>query len=286
MAIIFALNSMLFWGLSLFLAAVSSRKIGNVLTTFWMQLLGLTFGSFYFFVGKSTINLQMLMPYVPVLIAIALLQVIGSLAYYKGMEKGQVSLVSPLGASYGLVAAIMSIIFLKDILKLNQIAAILLIICGIIIISMNVKDFLRNKSVQILSGTKEGIIAMLGWGISLFLLIFPSKELGWFLPTIVFRLLIIGFLLVYIRFSKISIFPKSQKLPLRLLIFAGLFDIVAFFSYSLGVSQGYGSIVAPVSSASTLVTIFLGVVFLREKIDLRKFIGISAIVSGLVLISV
>ena len=286
MAIIYALMSMFFWGLALFLAAIASRKIGNILTLFWMQIFGFAIGSIYLLFSPNLASFNLLPPFIPVLFVVALLQAIGALAYYKGMVKGQVSLVSPLGASYGLITAILSIIFLKEILRLNQLVAILFIIFGMITISLNLKDLIKNKSIQLLTGTKEGIIAMLGWGVSLFLLIFPSKELGWFLPSIFFRFLIILFLLIYILYSKISFLPKTQKLPFKLLVFIGLFDILAFFSYSFGVSQGYGSIVGPVSSASTLVTIFLGLIFLKEKLGVRKIIGVAAIVGGLVLISI
>ncbi len=286
MAIIFALMSMFFWGLALFLAAIASRKIGNILTLFWMQIFGFVIGCIYLLFNLNLVNLNLILSFIPILAVIALLQATGTLAYYKGTIKGQVSLVSPLGASYGLVTAILSIVFLKEVLRLNQLVAIIFIIFGMIIISISIRDLIKNKSIHLLTGTKEGIIAMMGWGVSLFLLIFPSKYLGWFLPAIFFRFLIILFLLIYILYSKISIFPKTQKLPFKLLIFIGLFDILAFFSYSLGVSKGFGSIVGPVSSASTLVTIFLGLIFFKEKLGIRKIIGVFAIVSGLVMISI
>lgn len=286
MALIFALMSMFFWGLALFLAAIASRKIGNILTLFWMQIFGFVIGCIYLLFNLNLVNLNLILSFIPILALIALLQTTGTLAYYNGMVKGQVSLVSPLGASYGLITAVLSLVFLKEVLRLNQIVAILLIIFGMIIISINLKDILKNKSIQLLTGTKEGIIAMLGWGVSLFLLIFPSKYLGWFLPAIFFRFLMILILLIYILYSKVTIFPKAQKLPFKLLIFIGLFDMMAFFSYSLGVSKGFGSIVGPVSSASTLVTIFLGCIFLKEKLSVRKIFGVMAIVGGLVLISI
>ena len=286
MALIFALMSMFFWGLALFLAAIASRKIGNILTLFWMQIFGFIIGVNYALFNPHLVSLQLLPPFMAILAVFALLQVIGTLGYYKGLIKGQVSLVSPLGASYGLITAVLSLVFLKEVLRLNQIIAIFLIIFGIIILSINLKDLINKKSIQLLTGTKEGIIAMLGWGVSLFLLIFPSKYLGWFLPAIFSRFLMILILLVYILYSKIAIFPKNQKLPFKLLIFIGLFDMLAFFSYSLGVSKGFGSIVGPVSSASTLVTIFLGLIFFKEKLGVRKIIGVLGIVGGLVLISI
>ena len=152
-------------------------------------------------------------------------------------------------------------------------------------ISVNLKDLIKNKSLQLLTGVKEGLISMLGWGISLFLLISVTKELGWFLPAFIFRLLMLLLLTTYILYSKKSPLPKTDNFPWKILLVIGIFDMLAFFTYSLGVSSSYGSIVAPISSANTLITIILSLIFLKEKIKLRQTVGIAAIVSGLVLIS-
>lgn len=285
MGISTGLLTMFFWGIALFLAALASRKIGNILTLFWMQLFGLLVGTVYFFFNLNSFSLNSIFPFIPILFVIALLQVIAYLAFYKGLEKGQVSLVSPLGASWSLITAVLSLIFLKETLKVNQLLAILFITIGIIVISINLKDLIKHKSIHLLIGVKEGLISMLGWGVSLFLLIIVSKELGWFLPAFIFRFLILFILSTYIYSSKKSLFSKSAKFPWLMLLFIGLFDITAFFTYSLGVSSAYGSIVAPISSANTLITITLGVIFLKERVKLRQIIGITAIVSGLVIIS-
>ena len=285
MGIITGFFTMFFWGVAIFLAALASRKIGNILTLFWMQLFGFLVGTAYFLFNPNSLSLSSVVQFVPVLFFIALFQVMAYLAFYKGLEKGQVSLVSPLGASWSLITVVLSVIFLREALKTNQLLAILLIACGILIVSVNLKDLIKNRSVRLLTGVKEGVISMFGWGISLFLLISVSKELGWFLPAFVFRFLILLLLTTHIFYSKKSILPKSDKSPWIMLILIGLFDILAFFTYSLGVSGAYGSIVAPISSANTLVTIVLSVIFLKEKVKLRQTIGIGAILCGLILIS-
>lgn len=285
MGIVSGLITMIFWGIAIFLAAIASRKVGNILTLFWMQMFGFLVGLAYFFLNLHSLSLNSLLNFIPILLVIALLQVIAYLYFYKGLEKGQVSLVSPLGASWSLITVLLSIIFLKEVLKLNQLFAILLILAGIIIISVNIKEFIKNKSLQLLIGVKEGIISMIGWGVSLFLLIPVSQELGWFLPAFMFRLFILLILVSFSFYSKKRLLPKTSKFPWLLLITIGVFDICAFFSYSFGVSSAFGSIVAPISSANTLVTIVLGLIFLKERINKRQLVGIGAIVCGLVLIS-
>lgn len=178
MGILNGLLTMLFWGVAIFLAAIVSRRIGNILTLFWMQLFGFAVGLVYFLFNPQLLSIPTLLNLIPMLVAIALLQAIAYLAFYKGLEKGQVSLVSPIGASWSLVTAVLSAVFFREVLKINQILAIFAIIFGIIIISFDFKSVFGLKNFKLLIGVKEGIISVLGWGISLFLLIPISKALG------------------------------------------------------------------------------------------------------------
>ena len=285
MGILAGLLSMIFWGTAIFLAALASRKLGNVLTLFWMQLFGFITGFIYFFINFRTYNFISVPKIIPLLVIIAILQAIAYLAFYKGLEKSQVSLVSPIGAAWGLVTAILGVIFLKEKLSGTQIFSICFIVVGILLLSININDFIKLKKINLLAGVNEGIIAMLGWGVSLFFLVFATKDLGWFLPAFIFRLFLLLFLSVFILYSHKPLIPKLEKFPFILLLLIGIFDIGGFFSYSYGVSSTSASIVAPIGSAYALVTVFLARIFLKENIDLNKTIGILAIIGGLVLIS-
>ncbi|MDX1397246.1 MAG: EamA family transporter, partial [Oceanospirillum sp.] len=173
----------------------------------------------------------------------------------------------------------------SEILTLIQLSAVGLIIIGIVLLSINIKEFIKLKKVNLFIGVKEGIIAMLGWGISLFLLVYPAKNLGWFLPAFIFRLFILFILAGYILYKNKQLISNSSKFPFILLILIGGLDIGGFFSYSFGVVNTNASIVAPVGSAFALVTVVLAKIFLKEKFTLIKTFGILTIISGLVLIS-
>lgn len=287
MGILMGLGSMVFWGVAIFLAAIANRKFENVVVLFWMQVFGFLLGIIYFLYRfPSFLYLNLISSYLPQLITIALLQLFAYLSFYAGLKKGQVSLVSSVGASWGLLTAILGVFFLQETLRFNQIAAIILIISGIVLASTNIKEILSNKKIKLLGGVKEGLMAMLGWGISLFLLASLSKVLGWFLPALIFRFLLLLFLSVYIVISKKDFIPAKVKFPLWLLLFIGVFDMLAFFAFSLGTSGSSASIVAPIGSAYTLVTIALARIFLKEKLNLNQTIGICGIITGLILISV
>lgn len=280
------LGAMTFWGAAIFLAAIANRKFENVVVLFWMQLFGVVLGLVYFLFNLNTFTFGQIVPYIPQLTAIALLQLWAYLAFYAGLKKGQVSLVSSIGAAWGLLAAILGMIFLKELVRIDQMVAIFLIVGGIVMASTDIREIINNKKIVLMAGVKEGLMAMAGWGISLFLLATLTKVLGWFLPALIFRLLLLVFLSVYIRLANKDFVQAKGKFPLGLLLAVGVFDMLAFFAFSIGTSGSSASIVAPIGSAYTLVTIALAKIFLKEKIKTNQAIGICGIIAGLVLISI
>jgi len=274
------------WGTSDFLAAKSSRRIGYLLTYFWTQLVAFLIALIYFWIKLPTLNINNIPQYLIFLLPAGFLFLVGTLAFYKGLTEGQVSLVSPIGASWAMITVVLSVVFFKEVLQTNQIVAIILIISGIILVSVNLKELLKIKRLTLLGGIKEGLIAMLAWGISLFLMVPVSKALGWFLPVFALKLFGLLFLVIYTMFSKKSL-KIDLQIPLLILLFLiGFLDIIAFFAYSFGVEREYASIVAPVAASFPLVTIILARIFLKEKIVFNQALGIAGVIAGLILISI
>ncbi|KKQ02065.1 MAG: hypothetical protein US11_C0001G0024 [Candidatus Roizmanbacteria bacterium GW2011_GWA2_36_23] len=247
--------------------------------------MSLSIFTIYFLIKLTTFKLELIFSYLPVLTLIAFCQFIAYLSFYKGLSKSNVSLVSPIGATYSLVIVVLSTLIYKEVLNNGQILAIFLILTGIILTSVNLPVIFKFKKLTIFSGVKEGLVAMLGWGISLFLIVPVSQSLGWFLPAYIFKLIFLSFLLIYMLVKKQKIDKQKLKSNWLILIIIGVFDMVAFFSYSFGVMSEYASIVAPVAGAYSMITVVLGLVFLKEKLVFNQVVGILGIISGLVLIS-
>jgi len=273
------------WGASDFFAAVSSRKIGNILTLFGMEVVGLLVAFGYLLLSHATFDLVLLLKSLPLLIIITLLQIISFLAFYQGLTKAQVSLVSPLSSSWALVTTILSLIFLKETLTASEAIAITFIVISIFLLSINLGQLIKTKKMSVFAGVKEGIVAMGGFGISMFLIVLVSRTLGWFLPVFFFRLLAVFFLLLYLVFKKNQSFKKQTLSNLFLVIPIGLFDVGAFIAYGIGVRGERASIVAAVAGAFPLVTIILAKIFFKEKIVVNQAIGIIGIIGGLVILA-
>jgi len=284
MGIIMGLAAMAGWGIAIFFEAVANRQTKNFIVLFWMEFFGLILGLFYFFYKLSSFNFFLIYHYLPQIAVVAILQMIAYLSFYKGLAKAQVSLVSSVAACWGLLTAMLGVVILKEALKTNQVLAIIFIVIGIILASLDVDSFLKRK-IKLLVGVKEGLMAMLCWGISLFMLASLTKTMGWFLPAISFRFFLLIFLATYMVLAKKEFVEKKVNFPLLVLILIGVFDIVGFFTYSLGTAGSYASIVAPIGSAYVLVTIILARIFFKEKIKANQAVGILGILVGLVLIS-
>lgn len=284
--IISGLLSMLGWGISDFFAAKCSRKIGAILTLFWAQIFGFFIVLIYFFSKFPSFEINNIPKFLPIVLFAGFLFTVATVAFFEGFIKGKVSLVSAMGSSYVWIIVLLSIIFFNEILKTNQIIGITLIILGIPLLSINLSEFLENKIFNVFTGTKEGLIAMFGWGLALFLIIPASRNLGWFLPVFIVRLSMILFLAIYIIFSKRSFKINFQPPTLAILLLIGLLDMVAFFAYSFGVEKEYASIVAPIAASFPLVTIILARVFLKERLALNQVLGIASVIIGLISISI
>ncbi|MFC1625207.1 EamA family transporter [Patescibacteria group bacterium] len=285
MGILSGLVSMFSWGVSDFFAAVSSRKFGNFLTYFWMQAVGFIIATVYFLLNLGSFTWEEVPGLFITLTCVATLQVIGYLSFYSGLENGLVSIVSPIGATFGAITAVLSVIFYNEILNNTQIFSVILIIFGIILVSLDISNLKSTRKISLVTGVRQGMQASLGWGISLFLLVKASNVLGWFLPVYIFRFIAILILIGISLLRKNSLKISSPKKDLLVLLPVGLLEITAFFSYSFGVGSEYASIVAPISSSFAIVTILLAYIFLKERLVKTQIFGVLGVIAGIVLLS-
>lgn len=64
---------------------------------------------------------------------------IGNIAYYYSLEKGYSSIVVPLSNTYIVLLLVLSILWLKEKIRLHQIIGILSVVVGVILVGMNIR---------------------------------------------------------------------------------------------------------------------------------------------------
>ena len=278
--VFFGIISMLGFGAQDFVMAGASRRIGALRTSLWFMAIALGFMallSFFLFTSMTLTATVLLM-----LLLASALSLIGLLAFNEGLRAGNVSVVATLGNTWGAVTAILGIVLLGEAITQLQVFAIALIVIGTALVSLELKRVLRGQG-KTGRGVKFAVITLLSWGIYYFLLGSLVKDIGWFDTAFLTTLISVAFFILYGLATGSRMAVGKADLPILMLI--GILSLFGFLAYNIGVSYNYTSIVAPISSASPIITISLALLLLKERLRTSQKAGIVLVLIGLISLS-
>ena len=89
---------------------------------------------------------------------------------------------------------------------------------------------------------------------------------------------------LYLRLSKTPIIPERRIYILHSFL-VSIPLVIALLAIYIAIARGPVSVVLPVYGLNALVTAFLGITVLREKISLQRVLGLICAVSAIVLLS-
>ncbi|HSX15801.1 MAG TPA: DMT family transporter [Candidatus Saccharimonadales bacterium] len=284
-ALVAGLGSMVGWGTADFFAKKTIDKLGDVQTLFWQQLIGVA----------PLIILFAAHPYWPHLarfdwLFMVLLGATSGLSYlplYTGFGKGQVSLLSPVFASYSVLVVGISILFLGEKLSLGRAVAIAITVLGILLISTDLKDLRisARKHAFRLAGLPEVAFAVVVYSVWLVFLDRFLQGKDWVFFMLFIRAFSSATLLLYSRARKV-VLPVKDKSLWKYLVGIGVFDVAAFGFVSYGFSHTeFPSLIAVLSATFSLPTILLARLFLGERINKQQVVAALIILLGIVLIT-
>lgn len=263
-AIIFALISYFTWGTGILVEAIVARKLNSFSLALWAFILSSVVLSFYApFVINDLKGLTLeLLVFIIVIGIIGLF--FGTIIYYEALKKGNRALVGTIASSFPAVAVLISVIFLKERVSINQIIAIVIIFIGLILSSIDLRE-VRNKNIFTDKSVLMAFITMLSWGMWIALLKIPVSKIGWFWPNY-FTFLLFPLLFFYIKLKKIPIQRPTINHAFVPLVASTTLVRIAEFSYNLGISNGLVTVVAPIAGANPTLFVVLAFLFLKDPI--------------------
>lgn len=283
MGLFAGLISMLGWGVADFFAAKLSRSIGVLKTLLFTQLVGfLVISGFFAAFGKLP---ETEIGEIAIALLLSFIYFIGFLAFYRSLEIGPIYIVSPISASSGMVAVALSILFFREILSLKQAMGIILVILGVIFSLTNLREVFGKKIKIFSKGIIFAFLTMLSWGIFYAFLAFLVDRWGWLFTALIVRSFFLLILIFYLSFFAEDFLFRLKSNIILLVLGTGFFEVVGALSYNIGIQKELTTIVAPVSSAFPVVTIFLASIFLKEKLISHQYFGIGLITFGLILLN-
>jgi transporter family protein len=280
-SILAGLGGMFGWGLYDFLGGLFSKRIGNFKTLFWSQLAGSVFAILLTFAFTINLNIPtriaFLIPVASILYAVAYL------LFFKGFELGNVSIISATMNLWAVFTMLFAFIFLGQRLSTLQFVGVLMILAGVVLVSFK-KDDIKAQNIKLSSGVKETILAALLFGIFWNLSEIISEKIGWLATTVLVKIGVVLFLLLFSLLASRELRVANTVLQIKLMIlFAGVLEAAAVASVNWGLTIGDVILVTPISSALSVVTIAMAVIFLKEKISKLQGAGMIMVIIGIVL---
>ena len=287
LSIITGLIPMFAWGIADFLQSIALKKLTTAQVMFVSNLFFvLLILPFAFFVDLH-IQLNSLI----VVLISSLFMSAGMILFFESMKIGEVSIVSPISASYPIVTVLLLIILLGYKLSIITLIAILIMMLGIALASTDLKKIRHLHTVK---GVREAVLALLFFGIYFFLLELLSSDVKFifyftamdpytlFFYTSLFN----GLVLVcygFLKKGKLDI--KHAKSVVVYMFSAEVMYIIAWLALTYGFTFGDSAIITVVSSLFPSITILLALIFFKEKLVKNQYLGILLILLGLFLVS-
>jgi drug/metabolite transporter (DMT)-like permease len=268
-----ALGASLAWGVSDFVGPLVARTVGTLRVLFWAQIGGLlAIGLAVAIRGQGPAGWGVLFA-----ILASIGGMLGLFAYYRGIQRGAISVVAPIAG----VSAVVPVIFgiaTGDSPSALQLAGVACALLGVALASIEHHEGSR----RVAAGAGLALLAAAGFGFY-FPWMHAAGKVDFWWASLVFRT--VALLLV-------AAVVAQQRTPLRL----GKRDLAIVFAIGIGdtagnalfaASSGHGliSLTSVLASLYPVVTVLLAASVLHERVAPMQRAGIALTLSGVVLIA-
>jgi len=270
------------WGISDFVVAVVSKRLGVLTTVLGVHVAAVAVTTVYLLLASSLSGITLAQW--SALAGAATLATFVYIGFYRALQIGPVVIVSPIISSYAVVVIVLATIFIGERLNGLQILGTVASIGGVVLVSLNPQG-LRSTEKLISTGILIGILATVGLGLWQYTLGVLSRDIGWFLPIYVSRMLTLAILIPVIMSQREWPWLRLT-FPLAIgVAFAGIMETGGLFAFTRGAEVGVISIVAAASTTYPILPILGGLVILRERLTRSQVVGLVVVLLGLLMLS-
>lgn len=277
MYIIYALLASVFSGLTSVFAKTGIKNTDSILATF-LRTIVISLFLLLIVIFKENINNIFLIDK-KTLLFLTLSGISNTLlwiCYFKALDLGTVSKVTPVDKTSIVLTLILSSLFLNEKITTIKIISIALILLGTFLtIKKESKDSKENR--WILYAILTAVFTSTTTVLSKIGIENTNTTLITFLRTIV----------VLILLTTITLFKKKYKYIKDIksrswlfIILSGLSTSLSWLFYFKALALGEASIVFPIEKLSLVVSILISIIFLKEKVSKKQITGIIIIVIG------
>lgn len=213
---------------------------------------------------------------------------LGALSYvtfYKALEIGPISILSPIVSAYAAVSLVLAVIVLGESLTAGQLAAVAVVMVGVLLASADLRQVHAVERRQAL-GLVLALVTVVAIGAFVFGNAYYALDYGWLVPIFLSRGFATVFLLgLSLRSGGWRLPERSPKLLARIAMLAAV-DTGGYVTFNLGAERADTSIVSAASAPYAVIPIVAGVLLFHERPAPIQWLGIGSVIGGVVLLGI
>lgn len=220
-------------------------------------------------------------------IAVSVLGYFPFFFFIVGLHKGKVGIITPIASGWIIVAAVVSFFLYGEPFTAGKIFALMFVIGGVILASIDLRDWSSLHTPSLRSGVPFALLAALIWGVVFPLFKIPSEYFGalFFACLIESMVFLTGF--AHRILTRTPLPPKETVMNNWFpVVAAGVLTALFTLSVSLGYLTGEVSIVSALGGASIVISIILAGFVYKERLTRTQYMGAMLVLLGIVLASV
>lgn len=286
MWVMYAFASAFFAGITAILSKIGIKNIGSELATAIRTCVVLVFSWLIVFISGAQFQLfDISIKTIIFLVLSGFATGASWLCYFKALQLGSVSKVTPVDKSSTILSMVMAFIFLREEVTWLKILCILLIATGTYIMAIN-----NDNTEETQTGSKWFLWAVLSAVFAALTSILSkvgisgiNSNLGTAIRTIV--VLVMSWIVVLVKKSQKEIAILNRR-DVFFLVVSGIATGLSWLAYYKALHDGPVSIVTAIDKLSILVTILFSYVILKEKISKKTLLGLCLLTGGTLLLIV
>jgi bacterial/archaeal transporter family protein len=167
-------------------------------------------------------------------------------------------------------------------LTTTQTVGVFMIISGATLASIDWGS-IKKQGFQLSLGVREAILGAFFFGIFWNISEVISEEIGWLFTTLLVKLGIAVFLLIFSFAAKREVGLKNTSTKTKyVILLMGVIEVSAVALVNYGLTFGDAILITPIASALSIVTITLAVIFLKDRISSLQGFGIAMAIVGII----
>ena len=289
------LGAALAWGTLDILSAIASRRIGSLMVTTGIQLVGAVF---ILGLAVATATVPSTDPRVLAWsMAVGLAGAGAYLAYFTGLRIGPIAVVSGVVAAYGGLTVVLAVIIRDETLTTTQAVGATLATIGVVLTGVHFDGGWRGTRFAS-PGVAFAIVALVLFATMSIASDIAIDYAGWLDVLVIARstnavlsiLILVAALTVARRIARPVLVGEDGKIGgldarmVGLVALAGLLDILGLIVYMYGLEHAETWLVGLASSFGPAVTILVAVAAMGERLRGIQWVGIAALLAGMVAI--